>query len=125
MHLIEKLIHELNITRQQAEGGLGLLFEQAQWRLSSAEFLQVADAIPAVSDLISKAPRELGPGFGPLRNAWQQWFSGWGTLACLQSRCEGLGIDRAEIDQFIAVIGTWFREQDQTEAESLLLSVWR
>jgi len=125
MPLIEHLIDELNISRQQAEGGAGLLLRQAQTRLSPDDFLRVAGAIPAVSDLIGKAPRQIGPEVGPLRVRWQCLFSGWGELAPLRSACEGLGLDRAAIDKFVAVIGSHFREQSGPEVESLLLGTWR
>lgn len=125
MPLIEHLIAELNISRQQAEGGVGLLFAHAQSRLNDDGFLQVADAIPAISDLIGKAPRQVGPQSGPLRAAWQRWLSGWGELAPMQSLCEDLGLDHAAISKFVAVIGNYFREQSGPEVEALLLSTWR
>ncbi len=125
MTLIEQLTDQLNITRRQAEGGTGLLLQQAQARLSPDDFQRVADAIPAVSDLIGKAPRQEGRERGPLLAAWQRWFSGWGELAPLRSACKGLGLDRAVIDKFVAVIGSYFREQGRPEVESLLVGLWR
>ena len=125
MTLIEHLIDQLGVSRQQAEGATGLLLQQAQARLSRDDFLQVADVIPAISDLIGKAPRQVGPGDGPLRALWQRWFGGWSGLAALRPACEGLELDRAEIDKFIAEIGSYFREQGGTEVESLLVRVWR
>jgi len=125
MHLIEHLIHELNISRQQAEGGVGLLLQQAQSKLDSDEFLRVAEAIPAVSDLIGKAPQQVRPPSGPLRAAWQRWLSGWGELAPLQSATVELGLDHVAINKFVEVIGKHFREQSGSDVESLLLSTWR
>ena len=124
MTLIEQLIDQLQVSRQQAEGGVGLLLQQAQTKLSRDDFLQVANAIPAISDLIGKAPRQVGPGSGPLRAAWQRWFSGWGELASLRPACQGLELDRAAIDQFMAVISSYFREQGGEELEALLVTAW-
>lgn len=125
MTLIDQLIEQLDVTRQQAEGGVGLLIQHAQLRLSTEEFLRVADAIPAVSDLMGKAPRQAGPELGPLRAAWQRWFSGWGELTPLRSACEGLGLEFAAIDKFASVVGNHFRVESSAKVEALLLSVWR
>jgi len=132
MNLVEQLIDQLGVSRQQAEGGAGLLLRHAQLQLSTTDFLSIADAIPAISDLIGKAPRQAEPTPGAwsawwqrLRAFWQRWFSGWGTLAPLRETCERLELDRATINNFIAVTGGYFREQAGTQAESLLLGVWR
>ncbi len=125
MTLIDQLLEQLDITRQQAEGGVGLLLRHAQTCLSADEFAQVADAIPAISDLIGKAPRQVGPTAGSLQTLWRRWFSGWGELAPLQASCEQMDLDRAMIDKFIAVIGSYFRKHGSAEVESLLLGLWR
>jgi len=122
--LINQIIDQLNVSRQQAEGGVGLLLQQAQKRLSSEDFQRVADAIPAISDLIGKAPRQVEPE-GPLQELWQRWFRGWGPLASSRSRYKGLELDRAEINKFITVISSHFRERGGVELESLLSGAWR
>jgi hypothetical protein len=125
MTLIEHLIDQLGVSRQQAEGATGLLLQQAQARLSSDDFLQVADAIPAISDLIGKAPRHVGPGAGSLRALWQGWWSSWSGLASLRPAFEKLGLDRAAVEKFVAVIGRYFREQGGAELETLLVRAWQ
>jgi len=125
MTLIDHLIDQLGLTRQQAEGAAGLLLQQAQNRLSRDEFLTVVSAIPAISDLIGKAPRQLGPAAGPLRAMWQTWFSGWGELASLRPMFERLGFDRGATDKLIAATGSYIREQRGVEVEDLLVAVWR
>ena len=124
MTLIEHLIFQLQLSRQQAEGGVGLLFWQAQKKLSPGDFLLVADAIPAVSDLIGKAPRQAGRSVGSMRAVWLRWFSGWGSLASLRPDCESLGLDRAAINQLTTEIGGYFHQRGKTELVSLLHSAW-
>jgi len=57
VNLIEQLMDELGVTRQQAEGGAGLLLAFAQNKLGGDQFIEVADSIPAISDIIGKSPR--------------------------------------------------------------------
>ncbi len=129
MTLLEHLLQQLDLTRQQAEGGIGLLLALAQTRLSPDDFQRVADAIPAISDLIGKAPRQSEFATGPLLAAWERWFSGWGELAPLRQACEGLELDRATTDKIATAVGLYFRQQAgsevEVEVESLLLGIWR
>ena len=123
MHLIEKLMDQVPVTRQQAEGGAGLLLRRVQARVSDEEFQRVADTIPAISDIIGKAPRQAELGWW--RTAWLRWFTAWGPLAPLKQGCEKLGLERNTVNKFIAVIGQHFRDRGGPELESLLLSAWR
>ena len=125
MTLIQKITDQLQVSRQQAEGGVGLLLRYAQTRLSSTDFLRVAEAVPAVSDLIGKAPRQIDEVPGVAQTAWRRVFSGWGALAPLQEESERLGLDRAAIDNFIAIMTEHFCERSGEAVEILLREAWR
>lgn len=125
MNLIDQLMDQLEVSRQQAEGGVGLLLGLAQQRLDSGDFQRVADSIPAISDLIGKAPRTVEAETKRATVLWRRLFGGWGRLSCLRPGCERLGIDRETVLKFIAVIGGYFREQAGEEVELLLLGCWR
>lgn len=125
MTLIEHLIQQLDISRQQAEGGAAILLEVAHERLTPDDFQCVMAAIPAISDVIAKAPRQVGPPLGLFRLMWQRWFSGWGMLASARLQCEQLRIDRELLDRFIESIGDYFRELGKPEVETILWQAWR
>ncbi len=121
--LTDHLIDQLNISRQQAEGGAGLLLQQAQARLSEEDFKRVADAIPAISDIIAKAPRQAHAGWW--RATWSRLLGGWGKLAPSRSAFEKLNLDLATIDQFTTQIGDYFRQRSGADLQKLLQSAWK
>lgn len=125
MNLIEQLMKELDVTRQQAEGGAGLLLGLAQKKLGSEPFVEVADSIPAISDLLDKSPRgEIAVG-QPLRANLSRLFGGLGGLYVLASAFEGLGIDKRQIQKFVEVLLEHFRKKGGAKVEEYLGAAFR
>ena len=54
--LVGQLSKELSITRPQARGGAGALFNLAKSRLTSNEFSKIAAAVPGMNGLLKAAP---------------------------------------------------------------------
>lgn len=125
MEIVERLIQELGVSTKQAEGGAGLLLELAQQRLSPTEFVSVANAIPAISDVISKAPKLASRPGGPLRDLLNRWFGGLGGLTVLATRFEKLGCDRSMIRKFVDTLIGFFQEKGGEEVAALLRVVLR
>lgn len=125
MEIVEHLIKELGVSTKQAEGGAGLLLELAQQRLRPEDFVRVADAIPAISDVIGKAPRSVGRPFGPMRDLLSRWFSGLGGLGVLAPRFEKLGCDKLMIRKFADALLSFFREKGGDEIATLLRGALR
>ena len=125
MNLIERLMAELGITRQQAEGGAGLLLGLAQVKLDDEQFVEVADSIPAISDIIGKAPRgEILDG-QPLRAFFSRLFGGLGGLYVLARPLDGLGLDKTQVRKFVEVLLSHFREKGGTRVEQSLWTAFR
>ena len=128
--LIDKLVLELGMTREQAEGGAGLLLQWAQAHMASDEFLVVADSIPAISDMIGKSPVSTislnrGPlHLGPLLRGWLAWFQQLcghlGGLAPLAGPLQQLGLPPTSVEPLVAAVLHYFREQGGPEVELLL-----
>jgi hypothetical protein len=118
--LIDRLVLELDITREQAEGGAGLVLQWAQARLTTNEFQTVADSIPAISDVIGKSPIQAAPS----PRGWLSWFkqqiSGLGNLTPLADPLHQLGLSTAMVRPLAAVILQHFHEQSGSEVELLL-----
>ncbi len=125
VNLIEYLVRELGITPTQAEGGAGLLLGLAQNRLDGEEFMEIADSIPAISDIIDKAPRFEMPPPRPMRAVINRWFGGLGDLSVLVKPFEGLGIDKVAIVSFVSALSKFFSEKGGGRVESSLQSVLR
>lgn len=125
MEIVEHLVRELGVTTKQAEGGAGLLLGLVKQRLSPEEFVRVADAIPAISDVIGKAPRSTGGQPWPLRELLSRWFGGLGSLTSLAVRFEKLGCKRKQIGTFVESLIGFFREKSGEDIAELLRGVLR
>jgi len=125
MEMIERLSEQLGISRRQAEGGAGLLLEFAQQRLSPGDFIRVADTIPAISDVIGKAPRSNRRLPRPLLENLSRWFGGLGGLAGLAGAFEKVGCDQALIVAMVDALVDFFQEQGGEEVAALLRGVLR
>ena len=116
---------ELEVTREQAEGGAGSLLQLAQSRLKPEQFVQVADTIPGISDIIAKAPRFEVSARGQLVAKLSRIFGGLGGLSPLARPFSRLHLERPMIRQFAKVLVRFFAEKGGSEIESNLAGVWR
>jgi len=125
VNLIEQLMEELGVTRQQAEGGAGLLLGFAQQKLDGDQFVEVADSIPAISDIIGKAPRgEIAAG-RPSRVILSRLFGGLGGLYMLAVAFDGLGLDKLQLRKFVEVLLRHFCEKGGAKVEESLRATFR
>jgi len=125
VNLIERLMEELGVTRQQAEGGAGLLLGFAQKKLSSDQFVEAADSIPAISDIIGKAPRgEIAMG-RPLWAMLSRLFGGLGGLYVLAGAFDGLGLDKLQLRKFVEVLLEHFRKKGGAKVGESLGAAFR
>ena len=125
MELVERLKEKLGVTRGQAAGGAGLLLHLAQERLTSEEFVQVADTAPAISDIIGKAPRCNTLAISRLRVMVSRRFGGLGELTPLVVPFGKLGLDKAMLRRFSCELLKFFREKGGVKIHEMLQSVWR
>lgn len=125
MEIVEHLIKELGVSAKQAEGGAGLLLELAQQRLSPDEFAKIASVVPAISDVIGKAPRQVGRPIGPVRETLLRWFSGLGGLAVAASGFERLGGDKHSVRDFADALIRFFDTKGREEIATLLRVAFR
>jgi hypothetical protein len=123
--LINRLEQQLGATREQAEGGAGLLLQLAQQKIPANDFLKVADAIPAISDLIGKSPLVGTPHSNRLLIWLSRLFGGLGGMAELVDPFEKLGMTKSMIPKFVGFVLSYFSEKGGQEVESLLLQVLR
>lgn len=125
MEIVDHLVREVGVTTKQAEGGAGLLLGLVEQRLSPEDFVRVADAIPAISDVIGKAPRTAGRPPSPLRVLLSRWFGGLGGLLILAGGFEKLGCEKTQIGKFVETLIGFFREKGGEEVAELLRGVLR
>jgi len=124
MLLVDRIVNELPLTRIQAEGGVGLLLQLASERLSSADFQQVIDAIPAISDVIGKAPRDGVACIHPLWTTLSHWYGGVGPLSNILPGCEKLQIDKRTIRKLADLLASSLGECSGSTLEKKLRRLW-
>jgi len=64
MELVDLLVKNLGVDRQQAEGGAGTIFKLAQEQMGSGDFSKLTTAIPDIGELAKSAPQQEGTGGG-------------------------------------------------------------
>lgn len=120
MRLVEHLAEELGVSARQAVGGAGLLLQLAQQRLEPAQFLRLADTIPAISDLIAKAPRTESLQSSVMRQTMSRWLGGLGGLLAVVDGFNRLGCDKTLVRGFADSLIDFFRNQGGEEVGELL-----
>ncbi len=125
MDYVAHLTSELGVSARQAAGGAGLLLTVAQQRLHRDDFMRLADTIPAISDIIGKAPRIAASRRSVLTETLSRWFGGLGGLAGLATGFETLGCEKAMIPRFVDSLVAFVRMKSGDEAATLLQGVLR
>ena len=122
--IYSQLIKELGLTREQAEGATGALLRLTRANVSQDEFQQVADSIPAVSDVMAKSPRfEI---HRPPRIIAQisRMFGGLGALAPLARPLANLQIDKKTIPAIAKALSLCLEGNGSNNAKDILSKAW-
>jgi len=125
MELVQMLVQQLGVSDEQASGGAGLLFKLAQNKLSSGEFVQVADAVPGIEGLISSAPQAGGLA-GALGGLASSFGGGGGQLAGLAELAGGfknLDLDSDMIGKFIPIVLSFVQSKGGDTLKQILTKV--
>lgn len=113
LSLLPTLTKELNVTDQQAEGGMGSILQMAQSTLSTNEFSQLGQGIPGMETLLAAAPLLDSKSAGGnalssvLANAGGI-ASNLGGIAKLNEQFEALGLSTDMIIQFASIAIEYF-----------------
>lgn len=125
MEIVEHLVKELGVSPWQAQGAAGLLLELVQQRIGSEDFVRVADCLPAISDIIGKAPRVDPRLPSPFRETLSRLCGGLGGMAGLAGAFEKLGCDKTMIRRFADTLISFFHRKGGEEIAALLSGVLR
>ena len=112
---------QLGVTEQQAQGGLGTLFSVAQSTLDGADFHQLSEHVPEMASLLTAAPEvsEKAQGISSLVAEAGKYGdtlkSGYEAYAQFKT----LGLDAAQIPQYIEVTNQFLKKQGGTDIASL------
>lgn len=125
MNIVEQVIQQLGVTKEQAESGLGLILKLAKEKLGT-DFSQVNNVIPEANQLVNSAPSEEGqPAGGGLFGmlADKVGLGGLGKLADLAASFKKLGLDMDKLQGFVKTVLTFVEAKGGTAVKDLLNKV--
>ncbi len=123
MELVDLLTKNLGISESQAQGGAGLLFKQAQEKLSGDDFSKVSAAVPGIDSLISAAPASGGGVLGGLGKLVSGLGGDKGGIAGLAGGFSKLNLDAGMIGKFVPVILSFVQSKGGDGVKSILENV--
>ncbi|WP_371378994.1 DUF2780 domain-containing protein [Thalassotalea aquiviva] len=122
--MVDSLVNNLDISKSQASGGLGSLFQFAKGNLSTSDFASLTDAIPGLDGLLGAAPDVSSSlssgGLGGLLGKASEYSDSMKGLANLKSQFDALGLDPAMIQSFASQALSYLNTDQGSQAKSLL-----
>src|SRR5262245_6537997 len=119
MELIETLTKELGVEREQARGGVGILFQFVKEALGEEDFCKVIRLLPDLEEIV-----KAGTGDGRAE-AWQEIAlaspSGFRMrkLEDVAGEFVNLGLDCAMVNRFVPFMVSYVRQKGGDEINSL------
>lgn len=120
MEVVRWIARRLGISHEQAEGGVGAVYRLVRQQLSDDEFVQVAYATPAISDLMLKSPPLPTTSASGFVAAISRRFGGLGSLRPLRKPFAKLGLESEKIRPFVRALLEYARQQGRPDAVALL-----
>ena len=112
---------QLGVTEQQARAGLGTLFSVAQSTLGGADFQQLSQHVPEMTSLLSAAPEisERAKSISSLVAEAGKYGDALKSGNKAYAQFKSLGLDAAQIPQYIEVTNQFLKKQGGTDIASL------
>ncbi len=129
MDLITTLVDKLGITQNQAEGGVGALFNNAKENLSAEDFSKASDAVPGVDKYMAEAPSTDSGGAGGLLKSGLSSLGGTGSkiggMAGLADSFSKLGMNSETMTKFVPIVTDFMESNAGSGVAGLLKGLWQ
>ena len=130
MDLITTLVDTLGITKDQAKGGSGALFQNAKDNLSVDDFQKVSDAVPDMDEYLAAAPdvktkSGLGGSLGSSLSSLGGGAAKAGSMLDLTSAFSKLGMDSGTLGKFVPVVLDFVQSKGGESVAGLLKGLWK
>ena len=130
MDLITTLTDTLGITKDQAKGGSGALFQNAKDNLSVDDFQKVSDAVPDMDEYLAAAPDVkskggLGGALGSSLSSLGGGAAKAGSMLDLTSAFSKLGMDSGTLGKFVPVVLNFVQSKGGASVAGLLKGLWK
>lgn len=120
MGLVDLLSSQLGVTKDQAEGGAGSIFQLAKQNLSVEEFSSIAKAVPGIDQMIGAVPKMEGSSSSLGNISSMMGSSKLGGMAGLTSSFEKLGLSGEMVNKFTPIILDYVKNKGGEHAMNLL-----
>jgi hypothetical protein len=120
MGLVDLLSSQLGVTKSQAEGGAGSIFQLAKQNLSIEDFSSIAKAVPGIDQMMSAAPKVEGSSSSLGKMSSMMGSDKIGGMAGLTSSFEKLGLSGDMVNKFMPIILDYVKNKGGEDAMNLL-----
>ena len=120
--LVDLLSSQLGITKDQASGGAGSIFQLAKQNLNGEDFSSVAKAVPGIDRMMGMAPKveESSSTLGRISSMFGNGSKKVSGIAGLTSSFEKLGLSGNMVDTFIPIILDYVNKNGGEKVMSIL-----
>ncbi|MDH3787761.1 MAG: DUF2780 domain-containing protein [Xanthomonadales bacterium] len=119
--LVGMLTDQLGISKEQAAGSSGAIFDYAKQNLSADDFATVAEGVPDMDGLLAAAPAaESDSALGKASSMLGGSGGSLGGLASLASSFESLGLDADMVQKVVPIVTDYIGNVSGDQAMALL-----
>ena len=122
--LVSSVSEKLNVSNDQAEGGVASLLNYAKANLADADYIELAKSLPGVDSLLSKVPdvnEVKSEGLGGLLNKASEYSDSLKNINALKQQFEALGLKPEMITQYISQAQSYLDTEQGQQAKNLLV----
>ncbi|MBL1264803.1 DUF2780 domain-containing protein [Candidatus Methylomicrobium oryzae] len=119
--LTDVLVNQLGVSRQQALGGAGAIFQAAKAKMAPQAFNNLSQSIPDMSDMLAAAP-QVGPPLSKTMPAVGDVGGSIDTMTSLAASFQHLNMPQSMVNQFIPVVVDYVRTTSGPTTANLLQS---
>jgi Protein of unknown function VcgC/VcgE (DUF2780) len=122
MGLTDLLTSQLGVSKNQAEGGAGSIFQLAKQKLSVGDFSAIAKSVPGIDQMMSAAPKiEKSSGaLGGISSMMGSSSNKLGGIEGLTSSFQKLGMTGDMVSKFTPIILDYVKNKGGEHAMNLL-----
>jgi hypothetical protein len=120
MGLVDLLSSKLGVTKDQAQGGAGSIFQLAKQNLSVKDFSSIAKGVPGIDQMIGAAPKVEGSSSSLGKISSMMGSNKLGGMAGLTSSFEKLGLSGDMVGKFTPIILDYVKNKGGEHAMNLL-----
>ena len=120
MGLVDLLTSQLGVTKNQAEGGAGSIFQLAKQNLSVKDFSSIKNAVPGIDQMIGVAPKVEASSSSLGKISSMMGSNKLGGMAGLTSSFQKLGLSGDMVGKFTPIILDYVKNKGGEQVMSLL-----